>query len=119
MQIKKSTKTVTASDNDTKADFMRKVLVDEKGYSEDQVNSMGLRELKAAFVREGCDESKLYGCDEVKASSSDKATTSNNDKAIQHIKAAIDILASDAKTNEVARDSIANLGVVMFDLLGE
>lgn len=112
MQIKKSTKTVTASDNSAKADFMRKALVDEKGYSEDQVNSMGLQELKAAFVREGCDDSKLYGCDEVKAST-------NNDKAIKHIKAAIDILASDAKTNEVARDSIANLGVVMFDLLGE
>ena len=117
MQIKKSTKTVTASDNYAKADFMRKVLVDEKGYSEDQVNSMGLRELKAAFVREGCDESKLYSCDEV--TSCNSSTSTNNDKAIQHIKAAIDILASDAKTNEVARDSIANLGVVMFDLLGE
>ena len=45
-------------------------------------------------------------------------SSSDTDKALQHIKAAIDILAQSAKNDEVARDSIANLGVVMLDLRG-
>jgi len=42
--------------------------------------------------------------------------SSDNDKALSHIKAAIDILAT--RNDEVSKDSIANLGVVMFDLMG-
>ena len=42
--------------------------------------------------------------------------SSANDKALSHIKAAIDILAT--RNDEVSKDSIANLGVVMFDLMG-
>ena len=37
-------------------------------------------------------------------------------EACDHIKAAIDILGSIAKEDKIARDSIANLGVVYFDL---
>ena len=44
--------------------------------------------------------------------------SSSYTKAEKHIKAAIDILAQSAKNDEVARDSIANLGVVMLDLRG-
>jgi hypothetical protein len=47
-----------------------------------------------------------------------KASTSKYDKAQQHIKAAIEILATCKNGDEVAKDSIANLGVVMFDLMG-
>ena len=38
------------------------------------------------------------------------------DKALKHIKAAIDILATE--DSEVAKDSIANLATVMFDIKG-
>ena len=44
--------------------------------------------------------------------------SSSYTRAEKHIKAAIDILAQSAKNDEVARDSIANLGVVMLDLRG-
>ena len=37
-------------------------------------------------------------------------------EACDHIKSAIDILGSIAESDTVARDSIANLGVVYFDL---
>ena len=40
------------------------------------------------------------------------------DKALKHIKAAIDILATEAKDDEIAKDSIANLATVMFDIKG-
>ena len=46
----------------------------------------------------------------------DASSTKNYDEAQKHIKAAIDILAACGKNDEVAKDSIANLGVVMFDL---
>lgn len=45
-------------------------------------------------------------------------TSTNYDQAIEHIKCAIGLLGSEAKTNVVARESIANLGVVMFDIKG-
>lgn len=37
-------------------------------------------------------------------------------EAQRHIKAAIDILATEAKDDVVAKDSIANLSVVLFDI---
>ena len=39
-----------------------------------------------------------------------------NDQALQHIKAAIDILGKSGQKDAVTKDTIANLGVVMFDL---
>lgn len=41
---------------------------------------------------------------------------STTDKALQHIKAAIDILGTSGDKSDLTRDSIANLGVVMLDL---
>lgn len=41
---------------------------------------------------------------------------SANDQALQHIKAAIDILGKSGNKDAVTKDSIANLGVVMLDL---
>lgn len=43
-------------------------------------------------------------------------SSTSTDKALQHIKAAIDILGKSGDKDEVTKDSIANLGVVMFDL---
>ncbi len=57
----------------------------------------------------------------VKANTVPVTSTKSNDvygQAIDHIKCAIDLLGSEAKTNVVARESIANLGVVMFDIKG-
>ena len=51
-------------------------------------------------------------CSDVKASKK----LSANDQALQHIKAAIDILGKSGNKDAVTKDSIANLGVVMFDL---
>ena len=42
----------------------------------------------------------------------------NYTKAQKHIKAAIDILATCGKEDIIAKDNIANLSVVMFDLMG-
>lgn len=47
-----------------------------------------------------------------------KGSTST-DKALQHIKAAIDILGKSGDKSDLTKDSIANLGVVMFDLMGK
>lgn len=43
----------------------------------------------------------------------------STDKALQHIKAAIDILGTSGKKDVVTKDSIANLATVMFDLKGK
>ena len=48
-------------------------------------------------------------CGDIKSSTS-------TDKALQHIKAAIDILGTSGMRDEVTKDSIANLGIVMLDL---
>lgn len=41
---------------------------------------------------------------------------STTDKALQHIKAAIDILGKSGDKSDVTKDSIANLATVMFDI---
>ena len=42
--------------------------------------------------------------------------STSTDKALQHIKAAIDILGKSGKKDDVTMDSIANLATVMFDM---
>lgn len=46
-------------------------------------------------------------------------SNTSTDKALQHIKAAIDILGKSGQKDNVTKDTIANLGVVMFDLMGD
>lgn len=58
---------------------------------------------------------KIDACGEVKASTKISAKK----QAQKHIKAAIDILATCGKDDIVAKDNIANLSVVMFDLMGQ
>ena len=41
---------------------------------------------------------------------------SANDQALQHIKAAIDVLGKSGQKDDVTKDSIANLSVVLFDI---
>lgn len=54
----------------------------------------------------------IQSCGDIKGSTS-------TDKALQHIKAAIDILGKSGSKDEITKDSIANLGIVMFDLQGK
>ena len=115
MRISKNNKTteVKASKSDVgarTADFMRNQLM-EAGYTKDEVNSMGLPELKKA-----CEENDIQ-CrfNDVDACGDVKASTVNTD-AIKYIKAAIDVLGKSGNKDSVTKDSIANLATVMFDL---
>lgn len=54
----------------------------------------------------------VKACGDVKASKK----LSANDQAMQHIKAAIDILGKSGNKDAVTKDTIANLGVVLFDM---
>ena len=113
MRISKSTKTSVKASNKSDvgsrtADFIRNRLI-SKGYSKEEVNSMGLTDLKELADKEGIDI--VYSSDICNSSTS-------TDKALQHIKAAIDILGKSGNKDAVTKDSIANLGVVMFDLKG-
>ena len=88
------------------ADFIRNKLI-AKGYTKEEVNSMGLKELKDLADKEGID---------IVYSSKSCNSATDTDKALQHIKAAIDILGKSGNKDAVTKDSIANLGVVMLDL---
>ena len=54
----------------------------------------------------------------VKANMEINATSniSADEQALQHIKAAIDILGKSGDKSDVTKDSIANLATVMFDI---
>ena len=56
--------------------------------------------------------------DSVDACGDIKGST-ETDKALQHIKAAIDILGKSGDKSDITKDSIANLATVMFDLKGK
>jgi len=56
---------------------------------------------------------------EISECSKINSSTTNYTKAQKHIKAAIDILAKCGKDDIIAKDNIANLSVVMFDLMGD
>ena len=53
-----------------------------------------------------------------KTVSKDNTNANNYSEALDCIKSAIDSLSKTAKTDIVARESIANLSVVLFDLKG-
>lgn len=60
------------------------------------------------------DPAEVNACGDIKASKK----VSADDKALQHIKAAIDILGKSGKKDDITKDSIANLATVMFDIKG-
>lgn len=115
--IKSSTSTVKASNktsslksmsDDQLENLMIKVADELESYGEDDMSDrvLYLEDLCAAINKE---------LDCRKSNKSCNSSTST-DKALQHIKAAIDILGKSGKKDAVTKDSIANLGVVMFDL---
>ena len=80
----------------------------DNGYTLDQVYKF-MDEGNKVYV-----DSDVEACGDVKAAKQISA----NDRALTHIKAAIDILGKSGQKDDVTKDSIANLGVVMFDLKG-
>lgn len=63
-------------------------------------------------VLDGLKSKSVGACDSIKGST-------DTDKALQHIRAAIDILGKSGNKDDVTKDSIANLGVVYLDLSGK
>lgn len=124
MQIKKTTKSVTASTKITTQ--LKKQIFEELealgGYFnydrevDELMSDYSLsREDAESIVWEFTTQNDIECCGEVKASTKISAKK----QAQKHIKAAIDALATCGKDDIVAKDNIANLSVVMFDLIGE
>ena len=65
-------------------------------------------------VLDGLKSKSVGACGDIRGSKQ----LSADEQALQHIKAAIDILGKSGNKDAVTKDSIANLGVVMFDLKG-
>lgn len=92
-----------------------------KLWSEDQLRS---KMLEIGFNPNGLSKAEMiadleqYDADTPKESTDASSCNASisTDKALQHIKAAIDILGKSGQKDDVTRDSIANLGVVLFDL---
>lgn len=111
MRISKSTKTSVTASSST-SDYkqcLKDALVARGGYSKSDVADQSTATLESWAKDAGIDIDNICACGEIKGSTS-------TDKALQHIKAAIDILGKSGQKDDVTRDSIANLGVVLFDL---
>lgn len=111
MRISKSTKTSVTASSST-SDYkqcLKDALVAKGGYSKSDVADQSTATLESWAKAAGIDVDNVCACGDIKGSTS-------TDKALQHIKAAIDILGKSGDKSDVTKDSIANLGVVMFDL---
>lgn len=119
MRISKSNKTVKASrtthrtvksswQDKPSMESMQKDLIDD-GWQAVDIESLDYNDLYARWCGAGFCDDDIEACGSVKGSTS-------TDKALQHIKAAIDILGKSGKKDDVTKDSIANLAVVMFDM---
>ena len=102
MRISKSTKTsVKASTDKCSYDYWQEEIMDER-----------LAGLDSDAKYEEYLKWKNNNCGSVKGCNAATST----DKALQHIKAAIDILGTSGNKDAVTKDSIANLATVMFDI---
>ena len=112
MRISKSTKTsVKASSNTSYYKQCLKDALVAKGYRKSYVEDQSTSTLEAWAKAAGIDIDNICACEDIKGSTS-------TDKALQHIKAAIDILGKSGNKDAITKDTIANLGVVMLDLKG-
>ena len=113
MRISKSTKTNVKASSNT-SDYkqcLKDALVAKGGYKKSDVADQSIATLESWAKDAGIDINNVCACGDVKASTS-------TDKALQHIKAAIDILGKSGDKSDVTKDSIANLAVVAMDLKG-
>ena len=126
MQIKKTKKTVTASKNIEK-------YIDADGMFGEKDAEISFDEI-IDYWNNNCDEDPILTeydnfdswwmatkphMTEISECSKINNCKTNYTKAQKHIKAAIDILAKCGKDDIIAKDNIANLSVVMFDLMGD
>lgn len=108
MRISKSTKTsVNASSNIRFNDYWDFVYQNSKLSREDA------KDICVDCWNQG--KSKEEALEIAKTSCNSSTST---DKALQHIKAAIDILGKSGDKSDVTKDSIANLAIVAMDLKG-
>ena len=111
MRITKSDKRTVKASNNT-SDYkqcLKDALVAKGGYKKSDVADQSTSTLESWAKDAGIDIDNVCACGDIKSSTS-------TDKALQHIKAAIDILGKSGMKDAVTKDTIANLGVVMFDL---
>ena len=124
MRISKSNKTSVKASTDNKALTKAEVeklwdtkalyidfgdsdaMCQDNGYTLDQILKY-MDQGYNVYIDE--DTPSVNACGAVKASTS-------TDKALQHIKAAIDILGKSGNKDAVTKDSIANLATVMCDI---
>lgn len=101
------------------------VMAIREAVEELKYNSKNLRKEQYYLIEDLYDEFNLAdgkfegmgrpGSGDVDACGDIKSSTST-EKALQHIKAAIDILGKSGDKSDVTKDSIANLATVMFDI---
>lgn len=111
MRITKATKTSVKASSST-SDYkqcLKDALVAKGGYKKSDVADQSTATLESWAKDAGIDIDNVCACGDIKGSTS-------TDKALKHIKAAIDILGKSGDKDAVTKDSIANLGIVMFDL---
>ena len=70
------------------------------------------------IIRDWRNDQITYHPDISKVHKRDLRASTDTDKALQHIKAAIDILGNSGMKDDITKDSIANLATVMFDIKG-
>lgn len=108
MRISKSTKTDVKASTD-KCSF---------GYWLENVMDERLAGLDLDAQHEEYIQWKNNNCKDVEACGDVKCPTSADLLALNHIRAAIDILGKSGNKDDVTKDSIANLATVMFDIKG-
>lgn len=114
MRISKSNKTSIKASNSI-SDYkqcLKDALVAKGGYKKSDVEDQSISTLESWAKDAGIDIDNVCACGDIKGSTS-------TDKALQHIKAAIDILGKSGDKSDLTKDSIANLATVMFDLKGQ
>ena len=113
MRIVKYNKTVKESaSNKSYKECLKDALVAKGGYKKSDVEDQETRTLESWARDAGIDINTVCACGDVKATKK----LSADEQALTHIKAAIDILGKSGNKDDVTKDSIANLGVVMLDL---
>ena len=91
---------------------LKDALIAKGGYRKSELEDQETRTLESWAKDAGIDINTVCACGDIKASKK----LSADEQALTHIKAAIDILGKSGNKDDVTKDSIANLGVVMLDL---
>lgn len=104
---------VEPASNSKDADY----LVQYQGSQSDKYKTRTGSYGQTKYFKKSCADGAcdVDACGNVKASK----RLSANEQALTHIRAAIDILGKSGQKDDITKDTIANLGIVMFDLKGD